>query len=477
MHASDATMRQDKGPRVRLGATPIEVRPNGSRVYRGTAAFGDVVAAYPDLDPPRNEFRPADEVMSPAALASLVGLIFTGGPRTRDWDGSVSLPAEHADDLLTPDNALDAIEGMVIRGWREDPPGDVPHLQVEVIAHTAPMIHRIESGTVELSLGYMAREDKTPGVHNGVAYDRIQRGHIYNHLNLVERARSRTPDGRAARLDKSPDSPAYSHPENAPAMLKDSLDAAAAIMDAPELSAEDAALLKQMSPDAQAMFGAPAADAAAPPVAAAAELGEVAGVEMASAGESSGAMDLAPVLAAIADLQARIAVLEGGKADAPPPPGDAPSDAPAEDSKEKPAEKKDSINMSAAATLTNPAAVIAAAQAAAAKTATATFNASAAFVGIVRNDGHKANTTDEAAAVMLATVKAHLPILSAVAEDAVKTSRLDSLATLYQQAEAIRRDSLMAAQAEALGDVFRADSFSSDAGHQSDDGILRFPAA
>ena len=104
-------------------------------------------------------------------------------------------------------------------------------------------------------------------------------------------------------------------------------------------------------------------------------------------------------------------------------------------------------------------------------------NASAAFVGIVRNDGHKANTTDEAAAVMLATVKAHLPILSHVAEDAVKTSRLDSLATLYQQAEAIRRDSLMAAQAEALGDVFRADSFSSDAGHQSDDGILRFPAA
>jgi hypothetical protein len=126
-----------------------------------------------------------------------------------------------------------------------------------------------------------------------------------------------------------------------------------------------------------------------------------------------------------------------------------------------------------APTLSNPAAVIAAAQSAAVKAATATFNANAAFVGIVRNDGHKANTTDEAAAVMLATVKAHLPALAELAEGEVKANRLDSLAKFYQQAEAIRRDGIMRSQADSLGDVFRLDSDAD--GDIKDDGILRFP--
>jgi hypothetical protein len=43
---------------VRLGATPIEIRPDGYRVYRGRAAFGNVVLDYPEDG--RSEFVPAE---------------------------------------------------------------------------------------------------------------------------------------------------------------------------------------------------------------------------------------------------------------------------------------------------------------------------------------------------------------------------------------------------------------------------------
>lgn len=460
-------MRQDRGPAVKLGATPVEVRANGSRVYEGTAAFGDVVAAYPDLDPPRNEFRPADEVMSPAALASLEGLVFTGGPRIREWDGSITLPAEHAEDLLDPDNAHDAIEGAVIRGWREDPAdGGPPMLRVRVIVHTRAAQDLIESGIVELSLGYLAREDKTPGVHKGVKYDRIQRGHIYNHLNLVTHARSRTPDGRAARLDKAAGLPAYPHPASETSRMDE--ETKPTKTDAPELSAEDAALLKQMSPEAQAMFGggaAPAAENETP----AEESAEV--IEEMPAGESSGAVDLAPVLAAIAAIEARVAALEGTvpRADAPPQP----------DSKDPAAAKKDSATMATktpatASLLTNPDAVIAAASAAASKAGVESFNKAAAFVAVVRNDGHAAATTDDAATVMLGVIKNNLPDLADMATADIKQGRMDSLAALYKQAEKIRRAGLMRQQEEAIGAVYQ-DSAAPDTFAGNDDGILRFP--
>lgn len=467
MPAAVAIMRQDKGPAVRLGATPVEIRPNGSRVYEGTAAFGDVVAPYPDLDPPRNEFRPADEVMSPAALASLEGLIFTGGPRVREWDGSISLPAEHAEDLLDPDNAHDAIEGSVIRGWREDPPdGSPPRLRVLVIVHTRAAQKLIESGVVELSLGYLAREDKTPGVHLGVKYDRIQRGHIYNHLNLVTHARSRTPDGQAARLDKSPGLPAYPHPASETSRMDETT--TTTMTDAPELSAEDAALLKQMSPEAQAMFGGgaapmPEAENETPGEEMAEDAAEVAG------DEAQDAEMLAPVLAKMADFEARLAALEGAapKADAPPPPPPAASDSTA-------AKKDAAMKTPAASILSNPDAVIAAATAAASKAGADAFNKSAAFVAVVRNDGHSAATTDDAATVMLSVIKSNLPDLADMATDNIKQSRMDSLVSLYKQAEKIRRDGLMRAQEAALGDVYRYDSTPGDAPPQ-DDGILRFP--
>jgi hypothetical protein len=113
--------------------------------------------------------------------------------------------------------------------------------------------------------------------------------------------------------------------------------------------------------------------------------------------------------------------------------------------------------------LVNPEAVLAevskVAAESAAKSARATYDAAAKFVGVVRKDGHAdVDTPDEAAAVMLRTVKAHLPRLLPVATEHLKAQRLDGLTALYQQAEDLRREGLLRTQMDAVADVYRADA-------------------
>jgi hypothetical protein len=497
-------IRQDKGAAgVTLGATPVEVRPDGYRVYEGIARWGNVLAPYPDLDPPRVEFCPIDEVASPRALASAVGIPFTGGPRRVDWDGGVTLPADHAADLITPETAGNATEGAVLAMWRDDTTSP-PCVRVRAIAHTKALIDLIESGAIELSLGYRCDEDRTPGFFEGKPYDLVQRGHEYNHLNVVERARSRAPDGRPARLDskaaKSRVKPSYPpHASSTTMRTKKKPDdkkpadatntpATARTDAAPEMSAEDAALLAQMSPEAQAALGVAVDDAAMnaeaevegeTPAEDAAEGAEGEAAEEAAAlglgAEESDAKPIAAVLEALAKMDARIAALEGKTDAACAPMADAapmptPAAAPMTDAKPTlpAAAKKAATPMSTKtdSLLTDPAAIIAAAK----EAATKTFNDAASFVGVVRKDGHAANTTDEAAGVMLGVIKAHLPSLVPMAEECIKSGRTDSLSTLYGQAELIRRDSLIASQADALAEAFTAPAVPGD-------GIFRAPAS
>ena len=498
--ATPRRVRQDKATAgIKLGATPVEVRPDGYRVYEGIARWGNVLAPYPDLDPPRVEFCPIDEVASPRALASAVGIPFTGGPRRVDWDGGVTLPADHAADLITPETAGNATEGAVLAMWRDDT-SSPPCVRVRAIAHTKALIDLIESGAIELSLGYRCDEDRTPGFFEGKPYDLVQRGHEYNHLNVVERARSRAPDGRPARLDskaaKSRVKPSYPPHASSTTMRtkkkpddKKPADAtntpATARTDAgPEMSAEDAALLAQMSPEAQAALGVAVDDAALSaeaevegetPVEEAAEGAEGEAAEETAAlglgAEESDAKPIAAVLAALAKMDARIAALEGAAA---PKTDEAAAVMPMTDAAAAPkpnlpaAAKKAPAAMSTKtdSLLTDPAAIIAAAKEAAAKT----FNDAASFVGVVRKDGHAANTTDEAAGVMLGVIKAHLPGLVPMAEECIKSGRTDSLSTLYGQAESIRRDSLITSQADALAEAFTAPAVPGD-------GIFRAPAS
>jgi hypothetical protein len=526
-----------------MGATPVETRPDGSKVYRGIAAFGDVVKKYPDLKPPRNEFIPADEAMSPEALATLNGLRFTAGTRSRDWDGKVTLAADHTPELDDPNG--EAIEGSVLRGWREDSavPGEPPALMVDVLVYTRPAQELLERGVRDLSFGFRTDEEVKSGVHNGIPYDRVQRNIRYYHLALVTSARSRTPSGRRARFDSYPTTTAGETPpmkrthlllsavaaltgkaippvptvpalDDAGKPRVDAYGAPEMVEDAaagPALSEADAALLKQMSPEAQAALGAALGAAVAP-----AEMESEDPAEEAAEEEAEVAADveqdtemLAPALADIAAIKAALeaAGIKVGapKGDEMPMPSAAKMDAEVKaqinrNKSEMQALRADiakgdpngllqarldglavataSLNKTRkdSAAVTTPAkpaitidadAIIAKAEAAASKR----FDANAAFVQTVRNDHAEVATVEQAATVMLTTIKAHLPDLSGMAEEALKGGRFDSLTTFYKQAEGIRRDSLLARQGADLGRVLA----SADLGTSAGGNIVRAP--
>jgi hypothetical protein len=162
---------------------------------------------------------------------------------------------------------------------------------------------------------------------------------------------------------------------------------------------------------------------------------------------------------ALADLAARLAKLEaalsgGGAGDANP--NAAPMDGKAppfgkdkKDGKGKPAVTIDAEAALAAAEAQRDVAV---------QTARATFDASAKFIGVVRKDGHEADTTTEAATIMLRTISKHLPRLDGAAKALVKAQRLDELLVIYQQAEDVRRDSAIQSQADGVAECMRADN-------------------
>ena len=541
---------------VSMGATPVETRPDGSKVYEGAASFGDVVKRYPDLKPPRNEFIPADEAMSPEALRLLEGLRFTAGTRSRDWDGKITLAADHTPDLDDRDG--EAIEGVVLKGWRHDSdvPGEPPELRVRVLVYTRAAQELLENGVRDLSFGFRTDEERKDGVHQGVPYSVIQRNIRYYHLALVTSARSRTPSGRRARFDsypsttRRPATPTRPHvrtpmkrshlllatlavlsgqtPPAAPAMVPATDDKGAPRLDAdgapmmvadaaagPALSEADAALLKQMSPEAQAALGAALGGAVAADETAGDEEMEGEAEESAevAADEEQDAAMLAPVLAKVdailAALEAAGIKVGAAKGDEMPPaatkmdgltgdrmtidrtPAKRKDSAPVTmdpevaalyDGHHTAAEMRRGLSALAARTTRkdsapvttptsaiksiDPAAIIAAAEAAASKR----FDASAAFVQVVRNDHAEVATVEQAATVMLTTIKAHLPMLATIAEDHVKAQRLDSLTPLYAQAESIRRDSLLTAQGQGLARLLASTPTGNDGGN-----VIRAP--
>lgn len=251
----------------------------------------------------------------------------------------------------------------------------------------------------------------------------------------------------------------------------------------PALSEADAALLKQMSPEAQAAFAAALGTAVAADPAADGEMeGDPEGAAEVSADESQDAAMLAPVLAELAAMKAALeaAGIKVGapKTDEAPVPGAAgaakmdaaakaltaemiAAGASSEVAKQGVAAFLKALNSTRkdSATVTTPAtktpvtldsdAIIKAAEAAASKR----FDSNAAFVQVVRMDHAEVATVEQAATVMLTTIKTHLPGLAPMAEEALKGQRLDSLTVLYKQAEDVRRDSLLASQGQGLARV------------------------
>lgn len=471
-------LRFDFAPPVRLGATPVEIRVDGYRVYKGVATFGDVVLDYPDLDPPRSEFRPVAEVMSDEALASMVGVPFT---------------LHHPDDMLDEHTARDHGHGAVLSARRSDSSPD--EMDVLVIVHSAEGQAAIESGELrELSPGYRAREDRTPGVHRGKRYDVVQRGHRYNHLAGVDMARARTPDGRVARLDEQVHptpalaAPSYPHASSirgrntmprtdanpddqtddnstrldADAVTPPDDDEGAKVIkdedsDAMVLSDDDMALLKQMSPEGQAMLmglmSGEAAEHEAMELAAATAAANAEGTDIAeqTAAEdmppaddaappmAGGILDAAAVQKMIADA---IAAAMGPKPDALPVAAGTSPDAPAP----------------AAAKKADRAATDERLIAEAAASATRAYNDAAALTEGVRKDGHAGIVGAESAtAKALAIIDEHLPALRIDADAALKSGNVASFLRFYDAAEGKRRERLLDEQGAALVGAFRAD--------------------
>jgi hypothetical protein len=130
------------------------------------------------------EFRPPEEVFNPESLASLAGAPLTiGHPRggvvtASNWS---ALTKGHVGDSITPDGNF---------------------VSAPVRVQDAETCNRVDAGDYpEMSCGYTADMDDTPGEWEGQKYDCIQRNIRYNHLALLPRNTSRAGPEVGIRLD------------------------------------------------------------------------------------------------------------------------------------------------------------------------------------------------------------------------------------------------------------------------------------
>lgn len=158
---------------IRIDAASKVVHPNGWVDYGGTATRVGVLD-YPEFG--TRELRPVDEVMAPESLASLFG---------------VPVTIQHPSTLVDSTNAR-----SFTHGWVLDVKPNGPLVEVRMRVATDDALAAIDSGIVELSCGYEADYDPTPGEFEGESYTGVQRNIRYNHLALVDTARA----GHVARL-------------------------------------------------------------------------------------------------------------------------------------------------------------------------------------------------------------------------------------------------------------------------------------
>lgn len=234
----------------------------------------------------------------------------------------------------------------------------------------------------------------------------------------------------------------------------DSDEGAKAIKDADALalSDDDMALLKQMSPEGQAMLmglmSGEAAEYEAMELAAATAAANAEGTDIAEqTGETLPADDAAapPMAGGILDAAAVAKMIADAIAAAMGPKPDALPAA---------AAKKDR-----AAAPVNAEALIADAAAASARA----YNDASALTEGVRKDGHAGIVSaDSAAAQALAIIDAHLPALKVDAEAALKAGNVASFLRFYDASESKRRERLLDEQGAHIVGAFRADATGAD---------------
>lgn len=159
-----------------------EVLPSGDlRVPARVARVG--VLRYSDGQNSWGELVPPETLFDPASMASLRGVALTdlhpGAPVTPE--SRRALQRGHVGDLVAQDG---------------------PYLTAPVYVTDAETIGLVQSGERrDVSCGYECEVDETPGTFEGVPYDRVQRGRVYNHLGVGPEGWGRAGTDVSLRLD------------------------------------------------------------------------------------------------------------------------------------------------------------------------------------------------------------------------------------------------------------------------------------
>jgi uncharacterized protein len=164
----------------------------------------------------QRELRLPEEVFHPDALQSAKGK---------------PISVDHADGKVTKKNAHRVTIGTMLDVLKQD--GD--NVRADIVIHSPDSIGERR----QLSLGYTAKLDETPGEHPVYGrYDSIQREITVNHLSVVKSARA----GPIARLNLDGNEDFSTPQEHAPMTVKVKLDSGIEYDAVPEVAAELAKL-------------------------------------------------------------------------------------------------------------------------------------------------------------------------------------------------------------------------------------------
>ncbi|TXH43611.1 MAG: DUF2213 domain-containing protein [Desulfurellales bacterium] len=145
--------------------------PNGFVRAEGYLTRSGIFVYRDGLGNTVRELRPPEEVFHPDSLAS-----FALVPVTND----------HPSEMLTADNAKQYAVGSVSESVV--PEGD--KVRASLMITDAAAIEALDAGKSELSCGYTADVEFSPGVWNGQPYDAVQRNIRGNHVALVDAGRA-----------------------------------------------------------------------------------------------------------------------------------------------------------------------------------------------------------------------------------------------------------------------------------------------
>lgn len=160
----------------------------------------------------QRELRLPEEVFHPDALISAKGK---------------PISIDHADGKVTKKNAHRVTIGTMLDALKQD--GD--NVRSDIVIHSPDSIGERR----QLSLGYTAKLDETPGEHPVYGrYDSIQREIRVNHLSVVKAARA----GPVARLNLDGNEDFSTPQEHAPMTVKVKLDSGIEYDAVPEVAAE-----------------------------------------------------------------------------------------------------------------------------------------------------------------------------------------------------------------------------------------------